>query len=381
MNICARTNHRLVPPHAKHQQNPELTALPGPSESFEGNSGHGSPWPALLALGAATAGLAGCTGGPPPAAPTYAGVVVFDDFTNADSGTTHGELVEKELTGRGSVCTAQPTSARQQVSIGQSMERLDRGEPGALDAYVLEHFVARVDNTTQGLQEQTSRGFRLVINQSQGASESRLVEALWGRTHDQAFRGRLSQQLGLETGVSDHDLMKALLERVAQVHTQAPEIAAARHRLEAASARADELGIIRVMSAGNQGQLYRTITGLGLEVGPEFFRNELATDTTVLVGASDDANGPAALASPMAGAVLAADGVDRPLCVDGNFGHHSGSSYAAPQGSRAFDKLLRQDPTLGRQEALDKVLQQTIAKPGAESELGAGILPDRPLRG
>lgn len=380
MNIRARTDHRLVPPHAKQQSSPEPATLPGPSESFEGNSPQASRWAAVLALGATAAGLAGCCATPPPQ-PSYAGLVVFDDFSHADTATTHGELVEKELTGRGSVCQVSPTTARQQVSIGQSMERLDQGAPGALDDYVREHFAVRMDNTTRGLQEQTSRGFRLVINQSQGASESRVVEALWGRTHDQAFRLRLSEQLGLEAGVSDHELMKVLLERVASVHAGDPSVAAARQRLEDASARADELGIIRVMSAGNQGQLYRTITGLGLEVSPEFFRNDLATETTVLVGAADDTHGPAALASPMAGAVLAADGVDRPLCVDGHLGHHSGSSYAAPQGARAFDKLLRRDPSLSRDEALTRVLQQTLAQPGAESELGAGILPDQPLRG
>ncbi|MGE0489379.1 MAG: hypothetical protein AB7S38_09210 [Vulcanimicrobiota bacterium] len=380
MNIRGRTDHRLVPPHAKQQSNPQPADLPGPRESFEGSSAHGSRWAVVLALGAAAAGLAGCCASPPPQ-PSYAGLVVFDDFTNADSGTTHGELVEKELTGRGSVCEVVPTSARQQVSIGQSMQPLEQGLPGSLDGYVREHFAGRMDNTTRGLQEQTARGFRLVINQSQGASESRVVEALWGRTHEPAFRVRLSEQLGLDAGVSDHDLMAGLLERVATVHAHDPSVAAARQRLEAASARADELGIIRVMSAGNQGQLYRTVTGLGLEVAPEFFRNDLATETTVLVGAADDANGPAALASPMAGAVLAADAVDRPLCVDGHSGHHSGSSYAAPQGSRAFDKLLRRDPALTREEALARVLQQTIAQPGAESELGAGILPDQPLRG
>ncbi len=64
------------------------------------------------------------------------------------------------------------------------------------------------------------------------------------------------------------------------------------------------------------------------------------------------------------------------MCVDGNLGYHTGSSYAQPQVPARLDDYLSADPSLPRQELEQRLLQEVVPVAGEESRLGAGILPD-----
>lgn len=72
--------------------------------------------------------------------------------------------------------------------------------------------------------------------------------------------------------------------------------------------------------------------------------------------------------------MLAADGVDRPMFVDGKEGLHTGSSYAAPQVSSAILTMQRSDRDLTRDEALKNLSRMVEPLPGAEDFLGTGYL-------
>jgi len=121
---------------------------------------------------------------------------------------------------------------------------------------------------------------------------------------------------------------------------------------------------------------------LGVAVPQDFFTNDLASSHSIIVGAADNDSqevrgtryGVAELASPNAGAHLSADAVARPILVDGQQGHHFGSSYAAPQVSSTIVDLIKVDGGITREETLQQLQSSAIAVPGAESFLGAGVL-------
>ena len=88
----------------------------------------------------------------------------------------------------------------------------------------------------------------------------------------------------------------------------------------------------------------------------KFFVNEMASPESIVIGASDDhsteahSSNPqtvARLASPYAGAMFAADGIDRPMTVGSQTGLYRGSSFAAPQVSAkvcgSFGRLSRDE--------------------------------------
>lgn len=312
---------------------------------------------ALALLGAAT-----------PAQPQeYRGVVIVDDFAHADQPgvTTHGELVQIALGPEGCPAESESGVAREHVSLGVSIERAESD----LDGYVRERFRVPLEGTVQALQRQLAAGGRAVLGQSQGASESRVVESLWNKAqHDAEFRAALEAQLG------EGALLQKLVDRVHEVRLEDQGLAALRHEVHELGARLDQAGLIRVMSAGNQGALARTARDLGVTLPPDFFTNDLADPATILVGAADG-DQAAAIASPDAGALVSADAVDRNLCVEGKVERHTGSSYAQPQVSRRVDEMLRENPGLTRAEVEARLVAAARPVPGAEGRLGAGIIP------
>lgn len=124
-------------------------------------------------------------------------VMVFDDFTNASRPgvTTHGELVETEL------LRNQPglEVTRSQVALDGNQAEIAAGRAGSLDQFLRGQFSTRLDNASDAWARLLeSPGERAVIHQSQGASQSRAVEPLWGRAQgDMAFRNQLERQLGI----------------------------------------------------------------------------------------------------------------------------------------------------------------------------------------
>ncbi len=368
---------RLVPPGMRASQPIEPAEMPAPADDYCPEREGGCPT-AIFLLGAAS--LAALSSVSQAQTPTYDGVVIFDDFVEADVRSTHGLLVQKEESGQGPDCEAVPTSAQRQVTIDVPFDPIKNQEADGLEQYVRNHFLIRLNNTSEALRAEAARGVRLVINQSQGASESRVFQVLAGAARNPEHRPYLASQLGLEENPDNKELLGALLEEVARVHRHDPAVQAAERELAEASALADEQGIIRIVSAGNHGLLHRHLVRLVLEPDAEFHRNALATESSIIVGAADDKGTPdpsddevSYQASPMAGAHLSADGVQRELCVHGQVGKHDGSSYAAPQVSDRVDEMLLEDPTITRDQVLETLVSEVTPRPGDETYLGAGI--------
>lgn len=148
-------------------------------------------------------------------------------------------------------------------------------------------------------------------------------------------------------------------------------------------AEASERGHVHVISAGNQGALAREMEQLGVPAPSGFFRNEMVGPDSIVVGAADDGTrqarsghpaAVAAIASPNAGALISADAVDRPMLVEGQLQHHTGSSYAAPQVSSLVVDMLRGQPDLTRDELMARLRAQAQPLPGQERYVGAGVV-------
>ena len=318
-------------------------------------------------------------------------VVILDDFANAAKGTTHGESVEQELLrhhqSQGE--DADVRLERHQVSLWGGDFGLSRGEPGALRSTLRDHFAGRMNRDTQALRKVLEGdGSRAVIHQSQGSSQSRVVDRLYYKALRQPkFLKQLQSQLGMkQSPIKGKAAKAALLTRLVSeaetVSQKDPEVKAARRQLRAVQDQLHADGHIHVISAGNQGYLGRDMIKLGVPISESFFTNEFASPHSIIVGASDNGSkttadvsqGVAKLASPNVGAHLSADGVNRPLEVDGKFGHHSGSSYAAPQVSSVVIDMLRANPEMSREQILSTLQSQATPVKGAEAFLGAGTL-------
>ncbi len=282
-------------------------------------------------------------------------LTLYDDFAHAqDVGvTTHGELVEGVLVHQG----LQPSEiTRRQVTLVRE-ETLEHG----LDAYIRERFLTPMRGTTRRLEHQAPG----VVSQSQGASDSRVVEALYGRKD---WRARLERELGV-TG--EREFLQALCDRVSHVRRTDPQIRQARHELLDAGHDAAEHGVARFLSAGNQGELSRTFARLGVTVDRDFYANYLADPSATIVGAADQGHA-AGIASPNAGAMLSAQGVDVESQHDGQVTRETGSSYATPQVARVARE--------GYRHGIDALGPRLVASaqpvPGAEAYLGAGTLSE-----
>lgn len=322
-------------------------------------------------------------------------VIVVDDYWKADEHTTHGEIVEAELSRDFQVGeNADITMERQVVSLYGGEHGIEEGRPGALESQLREHFAGRLSRDADAMQRILEGGGpRGVIHQSQGASQSRAVDPLYYgairnyENRENTFRPKLMEQLGmeptnLESRLEKRELLSRLLEMSDRIYNEDEAVLQARQRLRDLQDQLHERGFIHVISAGNQGHLYRDMVELGVDIPSNFFTNDFASEHSIIVGAADNHSqqvrgqnlGVANLANPNAGAHIAADGVDRPLTVDGKFGHHSGSSYAAPQVSNEILDMLRMDTDITRDEVLQQLQRAATPVPGAESFLGAGIL-------
>lgn len=319
--------------------------------------------------------------------------MVFDDFSNADRPgvTTHGELVQTELVRN------QPglEVGRRQVALDGNLDPIVRGQRGSLDNFLRGQFTSRLDNAGDAWADLLeSEGGRAVIHQSQGASQSRAVEPLWGRAQrDEAFRGQLERQLGLtSSGAGEMSqpersrLLGALVQRSDSLHRQDPAVRESIEELRLLQSEAADQGHIHVISAGNQGALEREMKGLGVAIPSGFFTNELVGPDSIVVGAADDGTrearsgrpaGVAGIASPNAGAHISADAVDRPMVVEGQQQYHTGSSYAAPQVSSMVVDMLRENPDISRDDILNRLRSQAAPLPGSEAYVGAGVVAYR----
>lgn len=322
----------------------------------------------FLGLAAVTSA---CTPAPPPPA---AQVMLLDEFPKDDAVLTHGSMVEAVLASR-----SQAGHQRVQVPLGAQMDLIDRPEPGNLDRYIVQRFTVPTEATARALDRMHQPG---VAGQSQGASESRVVESLWGAAQGKpATRAFLEQELEIAPGSSDADFLQALVRRVDDVHHSDRQIGAARQHLLQAARQAEEAGVIRVISAGNQGHLEKLFDQLGVITGRDFYMSDMADGGAIIVGASDDHgtlertdDGAAALASPDAGALVGAQGVNVPVTINGKTYMESGSSFAQPQISAIVAGWKEADPGLTRDQALQRLVALAHPVSGAEPYIGAGII-------
>jgi hypothetical protein len=262
--------------------------------------------------------------------------------------------------------------------LGNSLHEVEQGQPGALERYVVQRFQVPTEATARALEKLDRPG---VVSQSQGASESRAVQSLWEAAQRPATRTFLETELEISPGSSDAEFLQALVRRVDEIHDGSREIGAARQRLLRAARAAEEAGVIRVLSAGNQGQLDQLFERLGVITSRDFYLSDLADPGAIIVGASDNRgtpdpsdDGPAALASPDAGAVVGTQGVDVPIRVHGELQLHSGSSYAQPQIASLIAGWKQENPSLSRDEVVQRLLSQVHPIEGAEPQIGAGII-------
>lgn len=303
-------------------------------------------------------------------------VKLLDEFPSAQdtSAVSHGTLVEAVLRSRGGV-----TDERVQVALGASLSGIEEYRPGALQDYVVQRFVTPTEDTARALEAMDRP---VVASQSQGASASRVVEGLWNAAHQKpATRAFLERELGLPEGASDSAFLQALVNRVDDLHHHRPEIKQARQHLLRAADEAADHGVIRVLSAGNQGALHKLLQQLGVVTSADFYASDLADPQAIIVGGADhhgtadrSDDGAAALASPDAGALVGAQAVDVPILVHDQWQLHSGSSFAQPQVANLVATWRQSNPQLTRDEALRQL--QILAHPvaGAEGEIGAGII-------
>ena len=320
-------------------------------------------------------GLAAVSGACTPAPPAPASqVMLLDEFPRDESVLTHGSMVEAVLASRSPL-----QHQRVQVPLGAQMDLIDKAEPGNLDRYIVQRFTIPTEATARALEQMHSPG---VAGQSQGASESRVVESLWGAAQSKAgTRAFLEQELELSPGSSDADFLQSLVRRVDEVHHGDRQIGAARQHLLQAAQQAESAGVIRVISAGNQGHLEQLFDRLGVLTGRDFYMSDMADGGAIIVGASDDHgtpdrsdDGAAALASPDAGALVGAQGVNVPVSIHGKTFLESGSSFAQPQISAIVAGWKENDPGLTRDEALQRLVSLAHPVSGAEPYIGAGII-------
>ncbi len=314
----------------------------------------------------------------------------MDDFRKADQtgGANHGELVEHEL---GRRFDGQLPIEREEVPLEFDTSGIREGRDDAIADFFEDHFTDRLQADQLAWTRVAASEERTVVHQSQGASDSRAVENLYFASRkDEELRSRLEQGLGLSvTGSAEFDekaqgrLLGALVGLASEVHQDSPEIAQKTEALRTVQAQAAEKGHLHVISAGNSGSLFREMQKHAIPIPTKFFVNEFAGPQSIVVGASDDrtdhafSSNPqvvAKLASPYAGAIFAADGIDRPMTIRGETTLHRGSSYASPQVSSQVVSLLEEQPNLLRDEVVEELKKRARPVAGAEDYLGFGTL-------
>lgn len=298
-------------------------------------------------------------------------VYLLDEFPAAGDSVsiTHGSMVESVLNERSPI-----PATRVQVSLGAGMDAVNKREPGGLNRVIAQRFQVPTEATARALDALKIEG-HTVAGQSQGASDSRVLESVWGSAQSSpAQRTYLESELKLAPGASDREFLQALADRIHEVHSTDAGIAQARHHLLDAAAAAEDKGLIRVLSAGNQGAIDGLFQKLGVHVSEDFYRSDLADPGAIIVGASDH-QVAAGLASPDAGAMIAIQGVDVPVHLQGKTMPASGSSFAEPQITAKVAQILLEHPYADRDRILRELQSEAHPVPGAEARVGAGVIP------
>lgn len=320
-------------------------------------------------------------------------VFVLDVFAPEGSNKYyHGDLVEAELTRRHDTEGADATVdvIHKRVDTWEGSGGIEAGKPGALTDRIRRHFTVRLQRDADAFEEIVSEdGPRAVIQQSQGSSQSRVIESLFFRAdRDPEYRAAVQKQLGIDPTetyerAQRKELLQGLVDESDRVHKSDPEVQDAIEELRLLQDEAYDQGHVHVISAGNQGRLSRVLDDLEVDAPDGFFTNEMAGSHSIIVGATDDGSKEAqsdnehivaGIASPDTGAQVGADGVDRPFLINGETKYHTGSSYAGPQSGSLVVDMLLEDRTIPQEAILQRLRAQAEPIPGGEDYVGSGAL-------
>src|ERR1017187_6059707 len=162
-------------------------------------------------------------------------LVQFDDFPSTRGAEpTHGTYVQDVL--QRSVGKGTPIQEGEVHLHGVSIDTIEHGR--SVDDFIESSFLTPEQETTDQLRKLAQHGGRYVIGQSQGASDSRVVESLWDQVNDKndpQFRSTLARQLGVPNPGDDKALLGALVKRVEHDHQSDGDIQKAHQKLVAAS--------------------------------------------------------------------------------------------------------------------------------------------------
>ena len=318
-------------------------------------------------------------------------IIVVDHFEPVEP---HGEWVSHVVAAQGIETTAdqigeaglsdevhseagfihQFTTALQTIQHSGSTARvinISNSRSQARAVYELAPCLIKMDGSLEDLR---AAHFTDAINEDQ-ASQT-LTEA-----------DRLITDLNLDADASREDILKAVVDKVANTFSAA-DMLAEESELGDTIQALHEQGVSVVISAGNHQQVADRLDDLDIDFDREVFcDNVLVKNGAISVGASDQsmndffAQGSpflpsAAAVSNASGEVtLAADGTDIAIADGTTPVVASGTSFAAPAVSALLADLYAINPSLTPDEALQILADTAISGPDDVSrELGAGLI-------
>ncbi|ADO75468.1 S8 family serine peptidase [Stigmatella aurantiaca] len=297
-------------------------------------------------------------------------IAIFDSF---GPGTTHGDNVEHVVDENSEYSDDDIRT----VPVGSSPAPAG----ASLDERIEQRASSFLDSTSDAMQGILDNpGDITVINQSQSISPVRIADEMWQEVrNDPEAKAELAQELGLEEGASDTEILQALVDRVDGVFENSPEIAASKERYDRLSGELEDAGILHVVTAGNTGDFLDTLDEMGVEYDGDFADSVLFNEHTIVVAASTGGKRDqiADFSTPSDFVTVAIDGTDIEV-VGGETAN--GTSFAAPQVTALIAEMRRINPDLTNDEIRDLLAKAATDTSATAQEEGHGILdPDKAL--
>ncbi|MFE8597183.1 S8 family serine peptidase [Archangium violaceum] len=297
-------------------------------------------------------------------------IAIFDSF---GPGTTHGDNVEHVVDENSEYSDDDIRT----VGVGSSSPPAG----ASLDERIEHRASSFLDSTSDAMQGVLDNPDDItVINQSQSISPVRIADEMWSDVrNDPEAKAELAQELGLEEGASDTEILQALVDHVDGVFENSPEIAASKKRYDKLSGELEDAGILHVVTAGNTGDFLDTLDGMGVEYDGDFANSVLFNEHTIVVAASTGGKRDqiADFSTPSDFVTVAIDGTDIEV-AGGNTAN--GTSFAAPQVTALIAEMRRINPELTNDEIRDLLAKAATDTSATAQEEGHGILdPDKAL--
>lgn len=300
-------------------------------------------------------------------------IAIFDSFGD---GVTHGDDVEHVVDENSEYSDGEIRT----VGVGSSSAPAG----ASLDERIEQRASSFLDSTSDAMQGVLDNpGDITVINQSQSISPVRVADEMWREVSgDPKAKAALAQELGLEKGASDAEVLQALVDRVDGVFENSKEIAKSKARYDKLSGELEDAGILHVVTAGNTGRFLDTLDDMGVEYDGDFADSVLFNEHTIGVAASTGDGGLlgdriADFSTPSDFVTVAIDGTD--IEVEGGR-TADGTSFAAPQVTALIAEIRRINPDLTNDQVRELLEQAATDTRATAQEEGHGILdPDKAL--